>query len=74
MRQAWVRWIPAILWAGVLLWLGQRDSGDLPTGPEGFDKLMHAGAYGALGLLASWAARKRGDQGRKLLRGALAGG
>jgi len=69
----WVQWIPAIVWAAVLLWLGQRDPGDLPTGPEGTDKLMHAGAYGALGALATWAAQKRSDKTRKLLRGALVG-
>jgi len=67
------RWIPATLWAAVLIWLGQRDSGDLPTGPEGTDKLFHAGAYGVLGAFASWAALARNAETRKLARGALVG-
>jgi VanZ family protein len=67
------RWIPAILWAALLLWLGHRDPGDLPSGPEGSDKLLHAGAYGVLGVFAGWAALRRPRDGRNLARGALVG-
>ena len=52
------RWIPALAWAGLLLWLGHRPPSEIPTGPGGFDKVLHAGAYLVLGLLAAWAARR----------------
>jgi VanZ family protein len=52
------RWIPAIAWAGLLLWLGNLPPSRIPSGPGGFDKLLHAGAYGVLGFLAAFAARR----------------
>jgi len=52
------RWIPAAAWAALLLWLGSLPPGRIPGGPRGFDKLMHAGAYGVLGFLAAFAARR----------------
>jgi len=52
------RWLPALGWAAFLLWLGHRPPSDLPSGPAGFDKVAHAGAYAVLGLLAAWAARR----------------
>jgi len=57
------RWLAPLSWAALLIWLGRSPPSALPEGPAGFDKLLHAGAYGVLGLLAAWAAR----------RGALAG-
>ena len=68
MSRAVLRWVPAALWAGFLLWLGQRGGGDLPATPDGFDKLFHAGAYGFLGALAAF-----GPRGITPLRGALIG-
>jgi VanZ family protein len=47
-----------LAWAGLLLWLGYRPPSEIPSGPPGFDKVLHAGAYSVLGLLAAWAARK----------------
>lgn len=68
------RWIPALVWAAVLLWLGRRPPEAVPSGPAGFDKLLHAGAYGLLGFLAGWAARRKGllwGAGAALLVGAI---
>jgi VanZ family protein len=48
-----VRWIPALGWAALLLWLGTRTSDALPSGPPGLDKLAHAAFYGVLGLLVA---------------------
>lgn len=52
------RWIPALAWAVFLLWLGHRPPSEIPSGPPGFDKIAHAGAYAILGMLAAWAARR----------------
>ena len=52
------RWLPALAWALLLLWLGHRPPAELPEGPAGFDKLMHAGAYAVLGALVAWAGRR----------------
>jgi len=52
------RLVPAFLWAALLLWLGRRPPDQIPGGPPGFDKLLHAGAYGVLGFLAAFGARR----------------
>lgn len=51
----WARWIPALAWAALLLWLGTRTSDTLPSGPPGLDKLAHMALYGVLGLLVAHA-------------------
>lgn len=52
------RWAPAAAWAALLLWLGTLPPSRIPSGPGGFDKLLHAVAYGILGFLAAFAARR----------------
>ena len=65
------RWLPAVAWAALLLWLGTRPPGGLPeTGPR-LDKLAHACFYGVLGLLA---ARASGRVTVAALAGLVIGG
>ena len=55
-----LRWLAPLGWAALLLWLGRQQGQDLPDPPlwdfPGKDKLIHAGFYGVLGALTSWAA------------------
>ena len=59
-----LRFLPAVLWAGVIFWLSSQP--DLP-GPDvsipGLDKVLHAGAYGLLTALMLWG--DRGPAGRR---------
>lgn len=61
MSPARFRWAVPAAWACALLWLGAQDGDDLPStgiwAIPGIDKVMHAGAYGILGILTAWAAR-----------------
>ena len=55
------RIIPFLVWAGIICWLSLKPGGSLGSRwydwiPHG-DKVMHAGAYGLLGLLAMIAGR-----------------
>jgi VanZ family protein len=47
-------YLPALLWALVLAWVG--GASDLPTRPaiDHLDKLEHFTAYGVLGVLLAW--------------------
>ena len=54
-----LRWAPPVVWTGVLLFLGTRSPGDLPSGPAGFDKLAHLGFYAVLGALVARAGGHR---------------
>jgi len=60
LSRAALRWWAPVVWAVVLLWLGQQKGDDLPDSPlwelPGGDKLAHAGAYAVLGALTAWAA------------------
>jgi VanZ family protein len=57
------RWVAACAYAALLVWLGRQPGEDLPRSGlwdlPGADKVVHAGAYGVLGLLVAWAARCR---------------
>lgn len=56
-----LRFIPALLWAGTIYYLSsQPDLPQPPLGFEGIDKLMHAAAYGGLMV---WCLV--GDRGRR---------
>ena len=73
MRRLGTHWAPVAIWAALLLVLGTRPAGQLPSAPwPGFDKVAHALAYGVLGFAF---VRARGTRGglRALLLGALAG-
>ena len=65
-----LRWSPLVVWAGVLLFLGTRSPGDLPSGPAGFDKLAHLGFYSVLGALV---ARTGGHRTACVLAGLVLG-
>jgi len=61
----WLRLLPALGWAILLLFLGSRP--DLP-GPDlaiRLDKIAHFLAYGVLGGLAAWGCRGGGICGRR---------
>ncbi len=51
--QLLLRWAPLVVWAGVLLFLGTRAPGDLPSAPAGFDKLAHLAFYAVLGVFVA---------------------
>ncbi len=55
-----LRWVPAVLWAGLLLWLGGQPGDKIPGGwwvsRYGLDKVAHVAAYAVLGFLAARAA------------------
>jgi VanZ family protein len=57
------RWIPAAAYAALLIWLGRRPPDAIPAGPAGFDKVLHLGAYGVLGFLSAFAARRGAGAG-----------
>ncbi len=52
-----LRWVPAVLWAGLLLWLGEQPGDKIPGGwwvsRYGLDKVAHAAAYAVLGFLTA---------------------
>jgi VanZ family protein len=53
------RWVPAALWAALILVLTSVPGGSVPDGPAGFDKLVHFGLYAVLGALATRALLER---------------
>ena len=75
-RYRWARWLLFAGWAALVLYLGSQPPGDLPRMPwidlPGIDKLEHAGMYGVLGFLGSWATGPRSPW--KALLGGLAVG
>ena len=46
-----IRWVAPIAWASIILWLSLTSSPPQLPGLLGWDKLLHAGAYGLLTLL-----------------------
>ena len=70
-----MRWLPILIVAGALIWLGDQPSSGLPNPGfhfPGFDKVAHALGYGVLGALAARAARSA-SLPRALLAGVAAG-
>jgi VanZ family protein len=53
LRNRLLRWLPAAAWSALLLYLGTRAPGALPSPGAGLDKIAHACFYGVLGLLAA---------------------
>lgn len=58
MRRA-LPWLPALAWAAVIFFLSSRHTLPSPDVPN-FDKAAHFGAYGLLGGLLAFAARRSG--------------
>ncbi len=48
-QSARLRWIPAIVWMGVIFWLSSRPGSDVPSGIAPY---AHFAAYAVLGALA----------------------
>ncbi|HUH14134.1 MAG TPA: VanZ family protein [Longimicrobiales bacterium] len=46
-------YLPALLWAGTLLFLGSRPAADFPSVDLPLDKPVHFALYGVLGALAA---------------------
>lgn len=53
MRRAWTAYGPAVLWAGVVAFVGGRSDLHGPTLDLPIDKLAHFFLYGVLGALAA---------------------
>ena len=47
------RWVPAALWAALILVATSIPGGNVPEGPAGMDKFVHFAFYGVLGMLAA---------------------
>ena len=58
-------WLPALLWAAGLLWLGGRNV-TTPVSMTGLDKVAHFLLYGALGALAAFGWRRAGRAPRAI--------
>ena len=46
------RWLPALVWAGLIAWLSHQPTLPAPSVP-GIDKVFHAGEYGVLAFLSA---------------------
>lgn len=70
--RSFLRFIPAGLWAGILLYLSLMESPPSPPGWLGWDKLQHAGVYGILTWLLGYALVPRAGLRRWVLIVAVA--
>ena len=57
LRRTFLRWLAVAAWVALLLWLGTRAPGRLPSPGQGWDKVAHAAFYGVLGVLVAHASR-----------------
>lgn len=60
-RRRLLPWLPAVLWAGLILWFSAQPADELPD--VGFtisDKLVHATIYALLGVLVARPLGRRG--------------
>jgi hypothetical protein len=61
LTRALPHYLPAVIWAGILLYVGGQADISPPRLPIPMqDKVMHFFAYGVLGALTAWARVKAG--------------
>ena len=54
MKRFFVAYLPAVLWAAVVLFIGGKSSLRTPDSPLPLDKVAHFVLYGVLGALTAW--------------------
>jgi VanZ family protein len=53
--RGWRRYVPAVVWAGVVLWIGSRPNLTLPVETDlSIDKFGHFVVYGVRGVTWGW--------------------